>query len=167
MGWLSRWWRKPAPVAQPAQAPPPRPPDWCRSLDDLFAELEAGQRRDIGEPEASWARDYELSLLPANTRFPRQGDHYIAKHEQLIHYLTAWKAPYTGGGETLLYKGETIWLEDDPGERPLAVYALPLDYSALEQRMVPQQERQARRYAGFYFCIKTLDLARHFSLVSG
>ena len=80
--------------------------------------------------------------------------------------MTAWEAPFTGGGESKLFKGEKIWISSDPIEnKPISTYALPADYKGLEQRMVSSTDRNAPKYGGFYFSINTKDLNENFILV--
>lgn len=151
---------------RPARTIPERPSDWKLTLDDLFAEMKAGKRKSVGNPEAEWARQYEQSLIPEGTRFPCRGDLYESKCDQHIEYMTAWAAPFTGGGSAVLLKGERIWLENDPrDDKPLGTYALPVEYDKLEMRMVPQNERDNPKYGGFYFYLKTIDLKENFALI--
>lgn len=146
--------------------PPPMPPDWNLTLDDLFAEMKAGKRKSVGNPEAEWAKEYERNLIPEGTRFPHKGDLYASTCDQMVQYMTAWAAPYTGSGEALLMKGERIWIETEPlGAKPIGTYALPVDYKKLEERMVPQAERSSFKYGGFYFYFKTVDLEKNFTLL--
>jgi hypothetical protein len=44
---------------------PPRPEDWHFTFADLMAEMKAGKRKSVGQPELDWARDYERSMIPA------------------------------------------------------------------------------------------------------
>ena len=155
---------QPATVSQPEK--PPMPPDWNLTLDDLFAEMKAGKRKSVGNPEAEWAKEYERTLIPEGTRFPHKGDLYASTCDQMVQYMTAWAAPYTGSGEALLFKGERIWIETEPLDaKPLGSYALPVDYKKLEERMVPQAERSSFKYGGFYFYFKTVDLEKKFTLL--
>ena len=97
---------------------------------------------------------------------PKKGDLYESKCDQTVQFMTAWSAPFTGGGEAMLFKRERIWVENDPlGERPLGTYALPVEYERLEERMVPLEDRENPRFGGFYFYLKTLDLNTHFMLI--
>lgn len=145
---------------------PPRPAEWNLTIDGLMAEMKAGKRPSVGWPEMEWAREYELSLLPEGIRFPRQGDLYEALCDQTVSYLTAWAAPFTGGGEALLLQGERVWIENMPADdRAIGVYALPVEYDRLETRMVPEGERKSAKYGGFYFYFSTRDLNEKFWLV--
>jgi len=165
MNWIRKLIGKPAP-RRPTVSQPERPADWNLTLDDLFAEMESGKRKSVGAPETEWAREYELSLIPADTRFPKKGDLYKSNHDQTVTYMTAWSAPFTGSGEALLLKGERVWVDSDPRqEKPLGTYALAVEYDKLEQRMVPKEERENPRFGGFYFHFKTVDLNNHFTLI--
>jgi hypothetical protein len=168
MNWIKKLFCRSTQPAAPASRPPlpPMPPGWNLTYDDLFAEMKAGKRKSLGNPEAAWAIDYEKSLLPESTRFPHKGDLYESLADQEIEYMTAWAAPYTGGGKGQLLKGERIWIHSDPREeKPLGVYALPVEYEALEARMVPEAERTSEKYGGFYFYFKTLELESNFRLL--
>jgi hypothetical protein len=152
---------------QAAAAPlPQRPADWNKTIGDLMQEMTAGLRKSIGQPEIEWAREYERSLIPDGLRYPTQGDIFESLVDQPIHYMTAWSAPYTGGGEGKILAGERVWIESEPsGEKPIGVYAMPLDYDQLEQRMVPEADRSAPGYNGFYLSLETMVLLERFKLV--
>jgi hypothetical protein len=165
MNWIKKHFSKRAREGS-ARTIPERPPDWNLTLDDLMAEMKAGKRKSVGNPQAEWARQYERSLIPECTRFPRKGDLYESKCDQTVDYLTDWRAPFTGGGKAVLFKGERIWVDNDPlDEKPLGAYALPVEYERLESRMVPQEERESPKYNGFYFHFKTVDLNKNFALI--
>ncbi|MEB3249779.1 MAG: hypothetical protein VKK07_10585 [Merismopediaceae bacterium] len=145
---------------------PPVPAGWNKTIADLCAEAERGERLFVGSPEIDWARDYEMSLIPAEMRFPQQGDVYEALDDMTVHYMTAWAAPFTGGGEGLLKKGDRIVVDYEPHDsRPISTYASAVDYKTVEERMVPASERNASRYGGFYFSFSTVDLNQKFRLV--
>jgi hypothetical protein len=146
--------------------PPPAPAGWCKTLADLWAELDAGLRETLGSPETDWARDYERSLLPAKTRFPRRGDVYEALEDFEVSYMTSWRAPFTGGGKALLKRGDQIEIPDSSViPLPILVYARAVNYRELEVRVVPESERKSESYTGFYFAVRTSDLNTKFRLV--
>ncbi|MBE7466563.1 MAG: hypothetical protein HS116_24100 [Planctomycetes bacterium] len=146
---------------------PPPPPGWNKTLADLFAEAKRGERKSIGNQEAAWARAYERSLLPAQTRFPKKGDLYEALEDLTVNYLTAWQAPFTGGAECLMLKGDRVLVDDEPGQaEPITVYARAVDYERLERRIVPESDRTHPKYGGFYVALNTADLNTKFRLVS-
>lgn len=145
---------------------PPAPAGWNRTIDDLLAEMKAGKRKTVGSPETDWARDYERSLLPADVRFPKKGDVYEACAPVDMRYLTAWGAPFTGGGEGRLEKGDRIFVDRAPSSPdPISVYAVAVDYAAVEERLVPGSVRADPSYSDFYFSVKVIDLHRKFRLV--
>lgn len=144
---------------------PPAPPGWKKTLSDLHAELESGSRSVLGSPEVDWATDYERSLLPVDTRFPRQGDVYEALEDVEVHYLTSWDAPFTGGGKGTMRRGDNVVVVYLVSPQPLTVGARPVKYAELEERLVPEADRKAHRYGGFYLSIGTTDLNTKFRLV--
>jgi hypothetical protein len=143
-----------------------RPIDWNLTIDDLLKEISEGKRKDCGQQEYEWAREYERSLIPSNYRYPLIGDLYESKFDQIQEFITNWLVPYTGGGESMLYKGERIWIAYESDEdQPLAVDALPVDYKKLELRMVDTNVRELQEYSCFHFCIDTKDLNEKFILI--
>ena len=146
--------------------PPPAPPGWNLTISDLSNEVKAGKRNFIGQPEIEWARNYERGLIPIGTRYPRKGDVYEALSDMNVHYMTAWAAPFTGGGEGSLKMGEQVFLDHEPLEsNPIGFYAVAVDYDAIERRMVPSIERSNEKYGGFYFAFKTVDIGSKLRLV--
>ncbi|NJD24048.1 MAG: hypothetical protein FIB06_01435 [Betaproteobacteria bacterium] len=165
MNWLKAFFRRSPPP--PAEPEAPRPADWNLTLDALFAEVKAGRRAQAGAREIAWARAYEVSLLPPGTRFPRKGDVYAARADTTVSYMTAWAAPYTGGGDGTLYAGERICIHVEPADAtPVGTYAVPVEHATVERRMVPEAERTHPKYGGFYLFVRTLDLTSQFDLVS-
>ncbi len=151
-------------------APPaerlPRPADWHFTFADLMAEMKAGKRNSVGQPELDWARDYERSLIPAAMRFPQKGDVYEVLQDMEVEFMTAWAAPFTGGGKGMLMQGERVIVHIEPAEaKPIGAYAKAVKYKAVEERMVPASERTSRKYGGFYFYFSTVELNTKFALV--
>ena len=145
------------------EKPPPPPEGWCKTLADLS---DAGIRETLGSPETDWARDYERSLLPPETRFPRRGDIYEPLGDIEVPYMTSWAAPFTGGGNALLKRGDQIEIPDSSViPQPILVYARAVKYAELEARVVPEHERKSKSYTGFYFAVRTFDLNTKFRLV--
>lgn len=85
------------------------PEDWNLTIADLLEEVKAGKRKTAGSPEIDWAIEYERRQLPEGTRFPEKGDVYESLIDQTVDYLTAWAAPFTGGGKGTLLEGEQVW----------------------------------------------------------
>jgi hypothetical protein len=143
---------------------PPAPPGWNKTIQDVFDEAKKSGSI-VGSPEVDWARDYERSLTPLGTRFPKMGDIYEAIRDVEVSYLTSWSAPFTGGGSGVLKRGEQVLVNCEPLARPIAANAKAINYTHVEEEMVPEGDRSNKKYAGFYFVLRTLDLSRDFKLV--
>lgn len=146
-------------------ASPPRPKDWNKTIDDLMQELKTGRRKHIGQPELDWAREYTRSLIPDGFRYPQKGDVYESLMDQSVRYMTHWYEPYTGGGASTIQAGERVWVHEPIHEKPISVYATPIAYHELEQRMVPTNDRSEPTYNGFSLSIDTMILLEKYRLV--
>jgi hypothetical protein len=143
-----------------------RPKDWNLTLTDLMNEFSSGKRKQIREPELTWAREYEKSLIPLDYRSPRKGDLYKSKRDLKVKFLTTWSTSYKGGGAATLYKDETIWIDSEPLEdKPIGVSALPVAYEKFEQRIMVSSERNTGKYTGYYLSIETILLYENFELI--
>src|SRR5579883_1458222 len=103
------------------------PPGWDKTLDDLFTEMKQGERLTVGSKELKWARDYERSLLPSNTVFPRGGQIWEVAQEcdVQVNYVFATPASFSGKGR--LPVGERVRIMDDiQNSQPILVSFLPL-----------------------------------------
>ena len=56
-------------------------------------------------------------------------------------------------------------IDYDPLPRPIAANAKAINYTHVEEYMVPESDRSNTKYSGFYFVLKTLELSRDFKLV--
>jgi hypothetical protein len=147
---------------------PPAPPGWNKTLAELYNEVKVGLRETVGQPEFTWGWDYEKSLLPSGTRFPKGGDVYEAKDDLELSYLITFQAPASGGSTGTLRKGErVVAVRNDYDPRPIVIYARPEPAEEIEKRLVPEAERTGQKFAGLLFSIKTYDLNTKFKLVSG
>jgi hypothetical protein len=144
---------------------PPAPSGWNKTIADLTTEAKI-QQRSVSIEEYEWAREYERSLLPPDTRFPRKGDIYEAVDDVEVFFLTTWAAPFTGGEEGTLLRGEKISIPDEPRDsHPIAMHALAVDYEGVERRVIPESDRTNPEYNGFYIVVSTSDLNTKFRLV--
>jgi hypothetical protein len=145
--------------------PPPAPAGWNKTIADLYAELKAGRRSVLGSPEIEWAREYERSLLPADVRYPRTGDIYEAVEDLDVDYITAWSAPMTDGGRGRVLRGERIIVRYAL-DRATMVYASPINYEAVEDRILPESVKASKGFDGFYWALRTKDLNSRFRLIT-
>lgn len=143
-----------------------RPKDWKLTMTQLMGEFSRGERTQLGEPELTWAREYEESLIPADFRFPKKGDLYISKHDQKVSFLITGTSECIGGGTATLYKDETIWIDSEPLQgKPIGVSALPMAYEDFEQRIDSSAEKNAGQYVGYYLSIDTILMHENFDLI--
>ena len=143
---------------------PPAPPGWNKTIQDVFDEAKKSGST-VGSPEVDWARDYERSLIQPGTRFPKKDDIYEAIGDVDVSYLTSCSAPLTGGGSGVLKRGEQVLINYEPLPRPIAANAKAINYTRVEEDMVPESDRSNKKYAGFYLVLRTLELSRNFKLV--
>jgi hypothetical protein len=142
------------------------PAGWNKTTSDLSDEVRRGERESMGHPEMEWAWEYARSLIPSDMRFPREGDVYEALEDMPAKYMTAWRAPFTGGGDTVICKGDYFRVDHDPPEPDsIGVYVVAVEYEELELRTVPQATRNNPKYNGFYFPFGTVMLNEKFRLV--
>jgi hypothetical protein len=91
---------------------------------------------------------------------------YEALHDMEVEFMTAWAAPFTGGGKAMLMQGEKVFVHSEPAEeKPIGAYVEAMEYKLLEERMVPASERTSPKYGGFYFYFSTVELNTKFALV--
>lgn len=149
-----------------ANSIPPAPPGWNKTIEDLLAEAQRGERKTVGSPEIDWARQYMRSLIPEGMRFPRKGDTYVAVRDLEVRYMTNWAKPFTGGGKGTLKSGEQVRITQemlDP--RPIGFYAQAVNYADVERQLVPSDERADPSYSGFSLSLKTSELDGNFKLI--
>ena len=129
-------------------------------------ELDSGKRSVITEIESELAREYTQSLLPNDIRYPKEGDIYTSIQDYEIDYMTAHNAPYTGGGKSILPKGESIKISKPISEKPIGVYCDPINYDKLHDQIVSKEDLENPYYSNYYFSIDTVDLNKYFKLES-
>jgi len=138
---------------------------WKKTTADLSDELRSGRRRQITAAEIELAKAYERRHMPADIRYPRAGEVYEANDDFAIQYLTSYRAPYTGGGSSVLPKGEHVRVCELSDPEPIGVACVPINYDLLHERIIPAEERASPKYAGYHFHIETIDLNRRFRLI--
>jgi len=130
--------------------------------EELNEELKAGKRKFIAFEDVQKAHELERALFPDDIRYPKTNDIYQAAEDVEIGYMTHWLAPFTGGGNAILPKGEKIQVNEVFMEQPIAVNCTPLNYKKLHEKIVPQSERMEPNYDGYSLSVKTIQLHRSF-----
>ena len=138
---------------------------WQQTAEDLLAALQVGKRTEISGEEVELAKAYQRRRLPPDIRFPKTGEIYEAIDNLTVEYVTAYLAPFTGGGRAALPRGERVRVRELSCPEPLGVYCDPLNYDALHDRIVSAEERAHEQYDGYYLSIDTMNLNRCFRLV--
>jgi hypothetical protein len=89
-----------------------------------------------------------------------------AKVDVPVTCLTSWAAPFTGGYQRILPRGEIVRIANDPPTAATAVYAYPQAYRRLHRQMVPLGDRlQFWVYRGYHLCIELSRVATDFELI--
>src|SRR5664280_2536226 len=143
----------------------PAPPGWNKTIADLFKEVERGERLMIGGDEGDWAHEYERSLLPASTVFPRDGQIWEVIDDCDVTVMTIFAAPGSGSEHATLSRGERVRISDGTGPQPISVSFLPVRYDALHESLVSRATRRTPRYTGYSLFTKTVDFNEHFRLI--
>lgn len=146
--------------------PPPRPADWCLTLEQWMEEVRSGRRKQNSRWESHWAAEYEHGLLPPDIRFPCFGDVYEALEDLPISVHINLQGPASDNIQAILPQGTRIHIHTRPAvKEPLSEWATPVDYDALEREWIPPEVRNGRSYGGYLLGFKTLELNTRFRLV--
>jgi hypothetical protein len=94
------------------------------------------------------------------------GQRFRATTDVPVICMTSWAAPFSGGHERTLPKGEIVTVANDPPETATSVYADPENYGRLHSQMVPFRDRaKFWIYRGYYLCIRLEQLEADFELL--
>lgn len=86
----------------------------------------------------------------------KQGDKFKITRDTNVSGLTIWGAPYTGGFECILPAGTILVANADSWGQGFGV--VPEMYNELEKRLVPETDRTAKKYGGYYFIFSKSDI---------
>lgn len=144
------------------------PANWSLTIDDLVAQQFAGLRGTITEQQRIWAVEYERSLLPESTQFPKSGDIYLCTKDCELELQVYFAAPFSEYGKIILPNQHSLIVVnmDDDDEYPLWCSAYPTDES-LETVFVTAEYLNSKRprYNGFTLIISTALLNTNFQLI--
>lgn len=139
-----------------------RPPDWNRTIADLMAEMDRGERDGITGEEAEWAREFERSLLPPDTVFPADGEVWEAIGDAEVLVMRHYDAPVTDTNEAVLPLGERVRVIGSHLPEPIVIAAIPLRYDELLATLVPADVRAEPRFTNYSLSIKTAYFNKRF-----
>lgn len=133
----------------------PVPPDWNRTIADLMAEMERGERDGLSGEEVAWAREFERSLLPPETVFPADGEVWEAIGGAEVVVMHHYAAPFTDTSEAVLPLGERVRVIGSHEPKPIIVAAVPLRHDELLDTLVPAGVRAEPRFTNYTLSIRT------------
>jgi hypothetical protein len=142
------------------------PKGWNKTVADLFEEMRQGKRLTATDEEGDWAREYERSLLPARTVFPRDGQIWESVSDCEVDFEVFFAAP--GGapaGTFRLSQGEGVRIGAQTNDEALLVHFLPVRYEDLQTVIVAPHVRANPRYSNYALYAKTGYFSEHFRLV--
>lgn len=137
-----------------------------KTFEEMDLELKNGLRKSITQEDVEKSTELKRALYPDWIIYPKGDEIYEAIEVVEIDYMTAWSAPFAGGGKTTFPKGEQISIVKPNHDKPTSMYCDPVNYDELHSIIVPEKDRRAKGYNGYYLCIDTLNLNTKFKLVS-
>ena len=98
---------------------------------------------------------------------PTKGDRYIVRTAFVGPVLTSWRAPFTGGSESLLPVGLEFVIDSDTDalDHATAATARPDPYAEWERKLVSQADRDADKYDGYYLVVPFDILAANCAII--
>jgi hypothetical protein len=77
-----------------------------------------------------------------------------------VGVLTHYRAPFTGGARAILRAGEVFTVALDPPAHATAASCEPQRYEALQEELVPKEDRTAGNYSGYSLIIEFGSIER-------
>ncbi len=96
---------------------------------------------------------------------PRRGDRFRSTRDVEVRGLVTFRNPSSGGFKAVLPRGEIVIVENDPPRDAKAVYTVPERYEALEQLLVPTEDRNSKTYGSYTLVIRFEQLTEAFELL--
>jgi hypothetical protein len=94
---------------------------------------------------------------------PKFGEVYQAARDIKVVVGVFYKAPASDALDGEIPQGTNVVLLNNPPSTATAILAAPLNYRQLEEKLVPECERQDPFYNGYGLTIKLADLETYFS----
>lgn len=101
-------------------------------------------------------------IFGTENSYPKGGEVFQAMNDVEITYLTHFMAPYTGGEKAILLKGEKVLVSKPLNSKPKGYYCYPLNADEVEQRIIPNSDKNNPAYNGFSLSIDTKSLNTDF-----
>lgn len=136
-----------------------------KTIDELFDEMDKGQRNEVGGKTLERARKLTDALLPKNINFPIGGEVYEAEKNVQISYMTHHFAPYSGGEKCIFPKGQRLIVCPPNRKRPTGVYCIPIEYEQIEEKLIPESEKLEPTYSNYSLFVDTKVLNNNFKKI--
>ena len=89
-----------------------------------------------------------------------QGDRFSVAKDINVGGLTIWGMPYTGSFECKLTAGTILVAKRDATPWKDGFSVVPENYKELEKQLVPEADRSAKKYGGYYFVFLKSDIGK-------
>lgn len=134
-----------------------------KTVDELFDEIKKG--KTVSGKAMENVRKLLKALKPTGLIYPKGGEVYEATQDIQIRYLTHFMAPYTGGDKAKLLKGERVIISKPNQAKPLGYYCYPINVDEIENRIIPNSDKNDPAYNGFSLSIDTKSLNSDFKQI--
>ena len=123
-------------------------------LDDAMGAVpDAASHRDLDRHTLEMLTRLGIAERVPEPKALRQGTRLATLRETPVGVLTQWRAPFTGGVDGLLPAGVVVSVIEGPMPDATAVGCRPENYERLELLLVPEHDRLAPKYDGYYLVI--------------
>jgi len=83
----------------------------------------------------------------------QEGERWIVTSDLPTTGVTHWYAAFTGGFECVVPSETILIVANDPPHGATAVYCRPEDYEEMQRRLVPSEQLERSKYAGYSLVI--------------
>ena len=105
-------------------------------------------------PYTKWRASHAKPIEPN----VKQGARFFVTEEKEVHGLTSWSAPFTGSFECTIPAGTLLEVLNDSVATAEGFGCKPVNYKQFESLHVPESDRHAPKYGGYYFVFKKSEI---------
>ena len=89
-----------------------------------------------------------------------KGDKFRTVRALPARGLVQWRAPFTSGFECVIPQGTVLIVDHDSAPISTGFGCVPVNRTELEVQLVPEEDRKAEKYAGYYFVLPYRHIGR-------
>jgi hypothetical protein len=93
-----------------------------------------------------------------------EGDRFRVLEDHALTGLSMWRAPFTGAFDCVLPAG-LILVASEQQEGATGFGCVPEEYEEGERMLVPEEDRNRPKYAGYYFVLRNAEIGTWFDRV--